>query len=57
MDLALAGVASVFVGIILIVNPGAGALAVVWLIGIYALLFGGLLTYPGIKVRTWIPAR
>jgi hypothetical protein len=39
------------IGLILLINPGAGALAVVWLIGVYALLFGGLLTFLGLKFR------
>jgi uncharacterized membrane protein HdeD (DUF308 family) len=34
------GALSVVFGILLIINPGAGALAVVWLIGIYAILYG-----------------
>jgi uncharacterized membrane protein HdeD (DUF308 family) len=41
--LGLAGVASVLFGVVLVVFPGAGALTVVWLIGIYALVFGFLL--------------
>ena len=47
--LALTGVLSILIGLILLINPGAGALAVVWLIGIYALMFGGLLTFLGLK--------
>src|SRR5262249_5936140 len=34
--LALAGIASVIFGVLLLINPFAGALAVVWLIGLYA---------------------
>jgi len=49
--LGLAGAVSILIGILLIANPGTGALAVIWLIGVYALLFGGLLTYLGFKVR------
>jgi uncharacterized membrane protein HdeD (DUF308 family) len=47
--LALTGVLSILIGLILLINPGAGVLAVVWLIGIYALMFGGLLTFLGLK--------
>jgi|SRR5579884_1170064 len=36
----LAGVASIVFGLLLIWRPGAGALAVLWLIGVYAIIFG-----------------
>jgi len=49
--LALAGVASVLFGIALFLNPGAGALAVVWLIGAYAVLFGVLLIGLGLRLH------
>lgn len=45
--LGIAGVLSILLGILLMLNPGVGILAVVWLIGIYAILFGGLLMYLG----------
>jgi uncharacterized membrane protein HdeD (DUF308 family) len=38
--LILGGVVSVIFGIILAVQPGAGAVALVWLIGVYAIVFG-----------------
>jgi uncharacterized membrane protein HdeD (DUF308 family) len=40
--LALNGILSIAFGVILMVQPGVGALAVVWLIGWYAILAGGL---------------
>ncbi|WP_251863339.1 HdeD family acid-resistance protein [Achromobacter sp. Marseille-Q4962] len=40
---ALSGVISVVFGLMLLAQPGAGALAVVWVIGLYALFFGALL--------------
>lgn len=49
--LALGGIASVIFGILLIIFPGTGALAVVWIIGSYAILFGALLIYLAFKVR------
>ena len=41
--LALSGVLSFVFGVVLAVAPGAGALALIWLIAIYAIIFGVLL--------------
>jgi uncharacterized membrane protein HdeD (DUF308 family) len=49
--LALAGVASIIFGLALFFNPVAGALAVVWLIGAYAIVFGALLIALGIRLH------
>jgi uncharacterized membrane protein HdeD (DUF308 family) len=38
--LIISGVLSVIFGLLLVAQPGAGVLAVVWLIGIYAVIFG-----------------
>jgi uncharacterized membrane protein HdeD (DUF308 family) len=38
--LGLGGLASVVFGILAFIFPGAGAVAVVWMIGIYAIIFG-----------------
>jgi uncharacterized membrane protein HdeD (DUF308 family) len=38
--LILGGALSVLFGVVLVVAPGAGALAVVFIIGAYAILFG-----------------
>ena len=51
--LALSGILSVLFGLALVVNPGAGALAVVWLIGAYAIAFGLLLIALGFRLRSW----
>lgn len=51
--LALSGVLSVLLGVLLFANPGAGALAVVWLIGLYAILFGVLLIGLGVQLHRW----
>jgi uncharacterized membrane protein HdeD (DUF308 family) len=49
--LAIGGVAGVAFGLLLISNPAAGALAVLWLIGSYALVWGVMLTLGGFDVR------
>jgi uncharacterized membrane protein HdeD (DUF308 family) len=41
--LVLAGIASVMLGILLLFQPAAGALVLIWWIGAWALLFGILL--------------
>jgi uncharacterized membrane protein HdeD (DUF308 family) len=40
--LGLAGVLRVAFGVLLVATPGSGALAITWLIGWFALLFGGM---------------
>lgn len=49
--LALSGVLSVIFGIIMFVQPGAGALAVIWVIAAYAIAFGVLLIWLGLKLK------
>jgi len=49
--LALSGVFSVLFGLFILVRPGAGALALVWLIAIYAFALGILQLMVGFKLR------
>lgn len=49
--LVLAGVASIIFGVLVFANPVGGALAVVWLIGAYALVFGVTLLAFSIRLR------
>lgn len=41
--LVLSGTLSVIFGLMVLIMPGAGALALIWVIGAYAIIFGGLL--------------
>jgi uncharacterized membrane protein HdeD (DUF308 family) len=50
--LILAGLASVAFGALLMARPGAGALAVLWLITSYAIVFGFLLVVLAFRVRS-----
>lgn len=49
--LALAGVVSIVFGVLVFFNPAGGAVAVVWMIGIYAVLFGITMLVFGIRLR------
>lgn len=49
--LVLSGILAVVFGLLLIARPGAGAIAVVWLIGGYALLFGIFLVALAFKLK------
>lgn len=49
--LALGGLASVVFGVLLMAQPGAGALALVWLIAAYAVVFGIVLVLLAFKLR------
>ncbi len=50
--LGLMGLVSVAVGIILVLAPVAGALAIAWLIGLNAIIIGALFVGLGFRVRT-----
>jgi len=50
----LAGIASVIFGVLLIVQPAAGALTLLWLFAVYAIAFGVLLVLLALRVRSGI---
>lgn len=49
--LGLAGAASIAFGVLMFVMPGAGALALLWAIGTFALVFGALTMVLGMRLR------
>jgi uncharacterized membrane protein HdeD (DUF308 family) len=49
--LGLSGLVSILFGAMLIAQPGAGALALVWVIGIYAVFFGILLLVFSLRLK------
>ena len=51
--LVLAGIASVVFGILLLFQPAAGALVLIWWIGAWALLSGILLMILAFRMRNW----
>jgi uncharacterized membrane protein HdeD (DUF308 family) len=51
--LALAGAISVLFGLAVLLVPAAGAIAMVWMVSIYAIFSGVLLLALGMRARTW----
>ncbi len=49
--LLLAGIASVLFGVLAIIYPSAGVLGILWLLGIYALIYGVLQIVLAFRVR------
>jgi len=49
--LGVTGVLSVILGVLLLINPGAGALGLIWVIGAYAVIAGVLMLYLAFKLR------
>ncbi len=54
--LALSGIISIIFGVVLLVTPGVGAVALVWILGMYALFFGILLLFLGFKLKKVLQA-
>jgi uncharacterized membrane protein HdeD (DUF308 family) len=51
--LALSGLASIVFGVLMAIWPAAGATAVVWVIGGYAIVFGILMLIAGLRARSY----
>lgn len=52
--LVIAGIASIVFGGLLLIKPLAGALAVIWIIGAYAIVFGVLLVALGMRLHSMV---
>ena len=50
--LILGGIASIVFGVLLIIYPGPGLLSVIWLIGLYSVIFGIALLMLGIRLKS-----
>ncbi|KOS56254.1 HdeD family acid-resistance protein [Rhodococcus rhodochrous] len=46
-----AGILAVLLGVVLLIFPGSGIISLIWLLGIYAILFGVLLIIVAFQVR------
>lgn len=53
--LAFSGILSIILGIAMVAWPAASILALAWLIGIYAIIFGITLVALGIRLKDWEP--
>jgi uncharacterized membrane protein HdeD (DUF308 family) len=54
-ELVIAGLVSLFFGVWLLVNPARGALAMLWLIGGYAIIFGVVMVVHALRLRRAVP--
>ncbi|MCF6470318.1 HdeD family acid-resistance protein [Nonomuraea sp. MG754425] len=53
--LIVGGVLSVILGVLLLIWPGAGMLSLVWLIGIFAILYGIAMIALSLRVKNFTP--
>jgi len=52
--LALGGAASIVFGILLVLQPAAGGVALIWILGAYAIIFGVFFVFLGLRLRKWV---
>jgi uncharacterized membrane protein HdeD (DUF308 family) len=55
--LALSGIISILFGLLMLIYPAAGALVVIWFIGLYALVTGVTLLALAVSLRRWTSVR
>ena len=53
----LSGIVSILFAVFLMIFPGAGILGLIWLLGVYAFVFGVFLIALGIRIRAHSPAK
>lgn len=51
--LGLAGVISILFGVVLFIFPGTGLLSILWLVGVYGIVFGVLFIVRAFQMRSW----
>jgi uncharacterized membrane protein HdeD (DUF308 family) len=51
--LILSGVLSVLIGVFILLQPASGALAIVWVIAFWSILFGVLLVGAALRLRRY----
>jgi uncharacterized membrane protein HdeD (DUF308 family) len=51
--LGIAGVLSILFGVVLFLDAAAGILALIWLIALYAIIFGVVLVIRSFQLRSW----
>ncbi len=55
--MALSGIASVIFGILLLRHPGVGLIALAWLVGVYAVVFGAIQIGAAFELRRGLKQR
>lgn len=50
--LAIAGVLSIVFGVVLFISPGTGLLSLLWIVGIYSIIFGALYVIRAFQLRS-----
>jgi uncharacterized membrane protein HdeD (DUF308 family) len=49
--LIVSGILSLIFGLLIVVFPGAGALSILWIVAVYAIIFGVMLIVVGFRIR------
>ena len=49
----VAGILTVLFGVLVMIRPGSGLITLIWILGVYALLFGIMLIMLGVQLRKY----